>query len=179
MITLPQAFGRLRPALVAGAVGLLVLAGVGAGPATAAEERLTLEAGTPTPLALEDVSGPSLRLGLDVGGPALPLSTRGLTPGRPPAPAAAEPSAEALGTRLTVGQPLGVDFLGGAVDWRAAATLETAPEAGNAYGLTLSLGSLSDAGGSAPPSDLRIGLTYGRESDDDEQGILLDFSYSF
>lgn len=172
---------RLRSRrLLAGVAAVVWLHAGGAALAAQEEpalpEGLLLDAGSAAALPLGHVSAPGsagLSLGLDIGGPSLPLA-------RPAAPtgAIAGTAPESLGTRLTLGQPLGFEFLGGSVDWRAAATVETAPTGGEAYGLSLSLGSLADDTG-GPPSDLRMGLTYGREAESNEQGILLDFSYSF
>lgn len=116
---------------------------------------------------------PSLSLGIAPTHNSLPLST---TPHPQISTPAADPS-EGLGTRLSIGQPLNMHFLGGRMDWRAAATVEQASQ-GEAYGLSLSLGSLAESP-VAPPSDLRVGLTYGREPTMDEHGVILDFSYSF
>ncbi|EKV29965.1 hypothetical protein C882_0046 [Caenispirillum salinarum AK4] len=168
--------------LAAGSLSMAAGAGSGAALAQAAEAPsaaltlggLTLENGG-GPLNLAE-DAPSLSLGLAPSQDTLPLSARP----RALAGSGTEiaDNAGSLGTRLTIGQPLGLDFLGGSVDWQAAATLEQAPQGGDAYGLSLSLGSMAESP-AAPPSDLRIGLTYGREPELDEHGVVLDFSYSF
>ncbi|WP_141415234.1 hypothetical protein [Caenispirillum bisanense] len=130
-------------------------------------------------LPLSAVSAPPLMLSLQAPEDArLPLATGSLTPVHPGgAPGLADDETRTLGTRLTLGQPLGFDALGGAVDWQAAATVEPGPQ-GEAYGLSLSIGSIA-GGGPLPPSDLRMGLTYGTAPDTGEQGVVLDFSYRF
>lgn len=175
---------RLRPALAAGLMACGLAAGWTSGPAVATEPetmappRLTLQAGSPTVFSFGATAGDAamdgLRLGIDSGADALPLSAGVMATTR--APAAPPPT---LGTRLTLGQPLGVEALGGSVDWRAAATVRDTPDAGQAYGLSLSIGSMNAATGGGAPSDLRIGLSYGNQPEVGEQGILLDFSYSF
>ncbi|WP_404379336.1 hypothetical protein [Caenispirillum salinarum] len=174
-----------RIAMVLLAAGsLFSAAGVGSGMALAQAAETPSAALTLGGLTLDNGSGPlnlaedapSLSLGLAPSQDTLPLSARpGALAG---SGAGAADNTGGLGTRLTIGQPLGVDFLGGSVDWQAAATLEQAPQGGDAYGLSLSLGSMAESP-AAPPSDLRIGLTYGREPKLDEHGIVLDFSYSF
>lgn len=105
---------------------------------------------------------------LPVSGPATAFPTL---------PGSADDHGRTLGTRLSLGQPLGLDLLGGSLDWRATASIEQGPD-GDAYGIGLSIGSLSD-GGLLPPSDLRMGLTYGTAPDAGEHGVMLDFSYRF
>lgn len=130
-------------------------------------------------LPLSAVSPPPLMLSLQAPEDArLPLATGSLSPTHPGgAPGMADDESRTLGTRLTLGQPLGFDALGGSVDWQAAATVEPGPQ-GEAYGLSLSIGSIA-GGGPLPPSDLRMGLTYGTAPDTGEQGVVLDFSYRF
>lgn len=173
---------RLSAKIATGAASLILAAGLGlvAGGAQAQ----AAEAGSPSltlggltldtqgPLSLGE-DQPSLSLGIAPTRNSLPLSASPLPQGIAPA---ADPSG-GLGTRLSIGQPLGLDFLGGSVDWEASATVEQA-QRGEAYGLSLSLGSMAESP-AAPPSDLRIGLTYGREPAADEHGVILDFSYSF
>lgn len=132
---------------------------------------LAPEAGRSLPLS---AVSPPLMLSVDAAEDgSLPLTAGTSSPTLPGAS-----QERALGTRLSLGQPLGLDALGGEVDWRAAATVEPGPE-GDAYGLSLSIGSLSDGGGWQPPSDLRMGLTYGTAPSTGEQGVILDFSYRF
>lgn len=116
---------------------------------------------------------PRLYLGLAPTQRSLPLASQPLQPGS----MGDADIGDGLGTRLTIGQPLGVDFLGGAVDLQAAATVENSANR-EAYGLSLSLGSMAESP-AGPPSDLRVGLTYGSEPEAGEHGVILDFSYTF
>lgn len=176
MTTIPRPFS-LRP--IAGLVLVLALScGMAEARAQSPESAMPsltlggLALDTDGPLSLSQ-DAPSLSLGLSPTQNSLPLYSHAQPPGAPPGPEAGM----ALGTRLSIGQPLDVDFLGGNLDWKAAATVEQAPQ-GEAYGLSLSLGSMAESPTSAP-SDLRVGLTYGREPEVDEHGVMLDFSYSF
>lgn len=127
-------------------------------------------------LPLSAVSPPPVMFSLEAPQDrTLPLASGTLSPTLPGT--AADDESRTLGTRLSLGQPLGLEALGGEIDWRAAATVEPGPQ-GDAYGLSLSIGSLTD-GGWQPPSDLRMGLTYGTSPSTGEQGVLLDFSYRF
>lgn len=78
---------------------------------------LTLDTGGPLSLAEDQ---PRLYLGLAPTQRSLPLASQPLQPGS----MGDADIGDGLGTRLTIGQPLGVDFLGGAVDLQAAATVE-------------------------------------------------------
>lgn len=170
-------------------LALLVLAALALAPGVAAAQDaaaplpattlggLQLSPGNDGTLPLSAVSPPPLSFSLeapDAGG--LPLATGDAASPTLPGLAGGE-ATRTLGTRLSLGQPLGLEALGGSVDWRAAATVEPGPQ-GDAYGLSLSIGSLSD-GGPLPSSDLRLGLTYGNAPATGEQGVLLDFSYRF
>lgn len=137
---------------------------------------LELHPGNEGSLPLSAVSPPPVMFSLEAPQDrGLPLAAGSFSPTLPGT--AADDESRTLGTRLSLGQPLGLEALGGEIDWRAAATVEPGPQ-GDAYGLSLSIGSLTD-GGWQPPSDLRMGLTYGTSPSTGEQGVLLDFSYRF
>ncbi|GAA0581509.1 hypothetical protein [Caenispirillum bisanense] len=137
---------------------------------------LPLDAAPPGALPLSAVSPPPVIFSLEAPQDGrLPVS--GPTTAFPTLPGSADDHGRTLGTRLSLGQPLGLDLLGGSLDWRATASIEQGLD-GEAYGIGLSIGSLSD-GGLMPPSDLRMGLTYGTAPDAGEHGVMLDFSYRF